>query len=148
MAAAAGWNEDVAREIVTQLSGLEGATLPILHALQNEFGYIDPAAVPLIADALNISRAEVHGTISFYHDFRHAPAGRRVIKICRAEACQANGCEDILDEVCSRAGLSPDLPGNDRLTIETVYCLDADRLIGLCANGSVEDAQTAAGETK
>ena len=167
MTAVAGWNEEVAREIVTRLVALDGAMLPILHALQDEFGYVDPAAVPVIAAALNISRAEAHGTISFYHDFREAPAGRRVVKICRAEACQANGCEGLLDEVRARAGLSPDVPGDDRLTIETVYCLgncalgpsalvdgelvgrlDADRLIGLCANGSVEDAQVAAGETK
>jgi formate dehydrogenase subunit gamma len=167
MTAAAGWNENVAREIVARLAGLEGATLPILHALQHEFGYVDAAAVDLIADALNISRAEVHGTISFYHDFRSVPAGRRVIKICRAEACQANGCEDLLDEVRARAGHAPDVAGDDRLTIETVYCLgncalgpnalvdgelvgrlDADRLIDLCNAGSVAGAQVVAGEAK
>ena len=167
MTAAAGWNEDVAREIVARLAGLDGATLPILHALQDEFGYIDAAAALLIADALNISRAEVHGTISFYHDFRAAPAGRRVVKICRAEACQANGCEDLLGEVRARAGLAPDAVGNERLTIETVYCLgncalgpsalvdgelvgrlDADRLLALCEGGPVADAQVAAGATK
>ena len=68
--------------------------LPILHALQEEFGYIDRAAVPLVAEALNLSRAEVHGVVTFYHDFREAPAGRHVLKLCRAEACQSMGCED------------------------------------------------------
>ena len=167
MTAAAGWNEDVAREIVNRLASRAGAALPILHALQDEFGYVDPSVVTIIAEALNISRAEVHGTISFYHDFRAAPAGRRIVKICRAEACQANGCEELLDEVRARAGISPDQASDDRLTIETVYCLgncalgpsalvdgelvgrlDADRLIELCGAGSVEDAQCAAGEAK
>ena len=69
----------------------EGPLLPILHALQEEFGYIRDAAVPLIAEALNLSRAEVHGVVTFYHDFRRAPAGRHVLKLCRAEACQATG---------------------------------------------------------
>ena len=63
----------------------------MLHALQREFGYIDREAVPIVADALNISRAEVVGTISFYHDFREAPPGRHVLRVCRAEACQAMG---------------------------------------------------------
>jgi formate dehydrogenase subunit gamma len=166
MAAQPTWNEDIAREIVERLSRLEGAMLPILHALQDEFGYIDPAATPLIADALNISRAEAHGTISFYHDFRAAPAGRRVIKICRAEACQANGCEDLIDELRIRRGLAPDGEGADALTVETVYCLgncalgpsalvdgelvgrlDVDRLQALCDGASAETAQVAAGET-
>ena len=129
MSAAGRWNDDIARAIIARLAPLEGATLPILHALQDEFGYVDPQAVPLIADALNISRAEVHGTISFYHDLRSAPAGRRVVKICRAEACQANGCEDLIDEVRARSGLSPDGAQSEALTIETVYCL------GNCALG-------------
>jgi len=167
MTTAAGWNEDVARAVVARLAPLDGATLPILHALQEEFGYIDPAATALIADALNMSRAEVHGAITFYHDFRAAPAGKRVIKICRAEACQANGVEQLVEELRSRSGLTPDAAGDARLTIETVYCLgncalgpsalvdgelvgrlDADRLAALCSGGSTEDAQIAAGETK
>ena len=167
------WNETRARAIVARLASLDGATLPILHALQEEFGYVDAAAAPLIADALNLSRAEVHGAISFYHDFRAAPAGKRVIKICRAEACQANGCEDLVDELRARRGLVVDAHGQDahghdsRLTVETVYCLgncalgpnalvdgelvarlDADRLSALCDGGAVEDAQTAAGAAK
>src|SRR5215470_15449384 len=88
----------VARIISAQLSS-EGPLLPILHSIQEEFGYIDEAAEPLIAQALNITRAEVHGVVTFYHDFRREPAGRHVLKLCRAEACQAAGG----DAVAARA---------------------------------------------
>ena len=154
------WNEGRAREIIGGLSALEGATLPILHALQDEFGFVDARATPLIAEALNLSRAEVHGAITFYHDFRHKPAGRRVIKLCRAEACQANGCEDLVAELRTRHGLDADSQDDERLTIETVYCLgncalgpsalvdgelvgrlDADRLADLCDGAAAETAQ-------
>lgn len=118
------WNPDRAKTKIQELQHLPGALLPILHALQEEFGYIDEAATPIIADALNISRAEVHGVISFYHDFRHAPAGRHVLKICRAESCQSMGCDALIDHVEKRAGVklgetTPD--GN--LTVEPVFCL-------------------------
>ncbi len=146
------WDQDEARSIVSGLSHLEGATLPILHALQEEFGYIDPQAVPMIADALNLSRAEIYGTISFYHDFRTSPAPRRVIKLCRAEACQARGCEAIVDALARDHGIDVDRH-SEELAIETVYCLgncalgptalvddelvgrlDADRLAQLCVS--------------
>ena len=81
------WDNERAVTLIQGLQDLPGALLPVLHALQDEFGYIDKAAVPLIASALNISKADVHGTISFYHDFRHEPPGRHVLKMCRAEAC-------------------------------------------------------------
>ena len=167
MPAAAVWDEAGAREIVQRLSKLEGAALPILHALQEAFGFIDSSATDLIAEALNLSRAEVHGTISFYHDFRQKPAGRRVVKICRAEACQANGCEELVAELHARHGLDADRQDDERLTIETVYCLgncalgpsalvdgeligrlDADRLADLCAGAPVEGAQIAAGSAR
>ena len=80
---------DLARTLIDRKRTLPGATLPILHDLMDEFGYIDAAAVPLIADALNISRAETLGVVSFYHDFRHWPFDGRVLKLCRAESCQA-----------------------------------------------------------
>lgn len=96
-----------------------GALLPILHDVQHEFGYVAPELVPVIADALNLSRAEVHGVISFYHDFRATPATKPVIKLCRAEACQARGVE----------ALVPHFENDDRIEVETVYCL------GLCASG-------------
>jgi formate dehydrogenase subunit gamma len=107
---------------------LEGPLLPILHAIQAAFGHIPAVAHAEIALALNISRAEVHGVVSFYHDFRDHPAGRHRLKICRAEACQAMGGARLADETLARLGLdwhgtTPD----GSLTVEPVYCL------GLCA---------------
>ncbi len=102
--------------------------LPILHALQEEFGYIDEAAEPLIAAALNLSRAEVHGVVSFYHDFRKAPAGRHVLKLCRAEACQAAGGDMLAARAAMRLGVAMGATAPDgSVTLEPVYCL------GLCA---------------
>lgn len=124
------WDQDEARSIVSGLSHLEGATLPILHALQEEFGYVDPQAVSLIADALNLSRAEIHGAITFYHDFKTSPPPRRVIKLCRAEACQALGCEAMVDELKREHGIDVSAhAGPDGVEVETVYCL------GNCALG-------------
>jgi formate dehydrogenase subunit gamma len=122
------WNPMDAREIIAAEQHREGAMLPILHALQAAFGYIPRDAEPLIAEALNLSRAEVHGVISFYHDFRREPAGRHVLKLCRAEACQSMGSEVTARRLLDLLGLdwgetSPD----GRITIEPVYCL------GLCA---------------
>src|SRR5262245_1121830 len=85
----AAWNEAQATEILQRHAGREGALLPILHDVQAAFGHVPAEAVPFIAQALNLSRAEVHGVVSFYHDFRHAPAGRHVLKLCRAEARQS-----------------------------------------------------------
>ncbi len=100
----------------------------MLHALQEEFGYVDARAVPQIADVLNLSEAEVHGVISFYHDFRRSPAGRHVLRICRAEACQSMGCETLVHHIESRLGIKLGETTPDRsLTVEPVYCL------GLCA---------------
>ena len=98
--------------------------LPVLHALEDEFGYIDKAAVPLIASALNISKAEVHGTISFYHDFRASPPGRHVLKMCRAEACQSMGCDQLIDHVEARlkARLG-ETTADGSFTLDAVYCL-------------------------
>lgn len=109
---------------------LEGPLLPILHAMQAEFGHVPQAAVPLLADALNISKAEVHGVISFYHDFREAPAGRHIVKICRAEACQAVGADGLAEATLARLGVEwHGTTRNGAVTIEPVYCL------GLCACG-------------
>ena len=106
----------------------EGPLLPILHALQEEFGYIDEAAEPLIADALNITRAEVHGVITFYHDFRRAPAGRHVLKLCRAEACQAAGGDALAARAEAKLGIAlGNTTADERVTLEPIYCL------GLCA---------------
>src|ERR1700730_1538060 len=93
------WDADRAHSRIKELEHLPGALLPILHALLDEFGYVDKAAVPLVADALNLSHAEVHGVISFYHDFRTTPAGRHTLKMCRAESCQSMGCEKLVKHV-------------------------------------------------
>lgn len=114
--------------IIASHAGLEGPLLPLLHALQEEFGYVPSEAHGPICDALNISKAELHGVISFYHDFRDAPAGRHVVKICRAEACQSMGGAALAESVLAKLGL--DWHGTTRngaVTIEPVYCL------GLCA---------------
>ena len=97
------WNAERASEIIARYRHLKGATLPILHALQDEFGYIPDAAVPLVAEVLNLSRAEVHGVVTFYHDFRTEPAGAHVLKLCRAEACQSAGGEALAARAESRA---------------------------------------------
>ena len=114
--------------IVGELKSLEGPLLPILHALQEEFGHVPEAALPLIARELNLSRAEVYGVVTFYHDFREAPAGKHVVRICRAEACQSVGGRDIGEHARQMLGLdwhgtTPD----GRVTLEPVYCL------GLCS---------------
>jgi len=118
------WDADRALARIHELERLPGALLPILHALQDEFGYVDKAAVPLIAGALNLSHAEVHGVISFYHDFRHDPPGRHVLKMCRAEACQSMGCEKMIGHVENRLGIKLGETTEDRsFTVEAVYCL-------------------------
>jgi formate dehydrogenase subunit gamma len=122
------WDEAQASAIIARLAKLEGAMLPILHALQEAFGFVPPPCVDLIADALNISRAEVHGTISFYHDFRTQPGARRVVKLCRAEACQAQGCDELVAAFEQAHGISGEHHSAE-LAIETVYCL------GNCALG-------------
>lgn len=130
MASPGPWSAARAAGIVAERKHLEGATLPILHALQEEFGYVDESAVPLIADALNLSRAEVHGCITFYHDFRRAPAGRRSVKLCRAEACQAMGCDALHGDILHKLGVDwHGTTADGEVTVEPVYCL------GLCANG-------------
>ena len=121
---APGWDEAAAREIVAAHVALEGALLPILHALQERFGYIDTGFLPAVAAALNLSRAEVHGTLTFYHDFRTEPAGRHIVKLCRAEACQSMGCDSLTDRLAHTHGLELGATTPDgRLTVEAVYCL-------------------------
>lgn len=116
------------RAIAAAHAHLDGPLLPILHAIQAEYGYVPGAAIPEVAEALNVTRAEVHGVVSFYHDFRDAPAGRRVVRLCRAEACQSLGGEALAAGLLAELGLewggsTPD----GALTVEAVYCL------GLCA---------------
>lgn len=120
----ADFDRDTAAGIIAGLSHLEGAMLPVLRALQERFGYIDEQVIPLVAEALNLSRAEVHGVVTFYHDFRRRPAGRHVLRICRAEACQSMGCEALVEHLAAEHGLSMGETTLDgRLTVEAVYCL-------------------------
>jgi formate dehydrogenase subunit gamma len=124
MPAARVFDIEIARALIERKRLTPGATVPILHDLQHQFGYIDDAAVPLIADALNISRAEALGVVGFYHDFRRKPLGGRLLKLCRAESCQAMGCEDLVAHLETRHGIVPD--GRETgagLHVETVYCL-------------------------
>jgi len=101
-----------------------GAMLPILHALQDCFGYIDDAAIPEIAEALNLSRAEVLGVVSFYHDFRRAPREGTTLQLCRAESCQALGCEDLVAHLGAAHGVALNHSDeNASLHVATVYCL-------------------------
>lgn len=124
MSAAPAWDEGRALSIIGSLKSLPGASLPILHALQDEFGCVPPESIPLIADALVLSRAEVVGIVSFYHDFREEPAGRRTLKVCRAESCQAMGCERLVEHLEARLGVRMGETTPDReLTLQTVYCL-------------------------
>ena len=118
------WDPEAARSIIERLKNLEGPLLPILHALNDKFGFISEPAVKLVADILNLTRAEVHGVVSFYHDFRRDPAGRHVIKICRAEACQSMGCEDLASRLERALGIRFGETTHDRrVTLEEVYCL-------------------------
>ena len=122
------WDEARGAEILAEHADQEGATLVILHALQHAFGYVPEAAIPMVAQALNLSRAEVHGVFTFYHDFRHKPAGRHVLKLCRAEACQAAGGDALAARAEAKLGVSlGSTTADDRVTLEPIYCL------GLCA---------------
>jgi len=130
MSQPAEWDADRAREIIDAHLALEGPALPILHALQETFGCVPRPAVPMVAEALNVSRAEMHGIVTFYHDFREEPAGRHVVKVCRAESCQARGGRAIGDRIAELLGLDWYKTSADgRVTLEPVYCL------GLCASG-------------
>ncbi|CDM59529.1 MULTISPECIES: formate dehydrogenase subunit gamma [Rhizobium] len=114
--------------IIDHLKHLEGPLLPILHEIQDEFGYVPQEALPVIAGELNLSRAEVHGVVTFYHDYRDHPAGRHVLKVCRAEACQSMGGDALAERV--KALLGVDWHGttpDGAITLEPVFCL------GLCS---------------
>jgi formate dehydrogenase subunit gamma len=122
------WDTDRGAEIIAGLAHVEGGTLVMLHALQEAFGYVPEPAIPMVAAALNLSRAEVHGVFTFYHDFRREPAGRHVLKLCRAEACQAAGGDALASRAEAKLGIAMGNTTADRhVTLEPIYCL------GLCA---------------
>ncbi|MCF8707293.1 NAD(P)H-dependent oxidoreductase subunit E [Rhizorhapis sp. SPR117] len=119
--------QDEIAAILARHSGREGALLPILHDVQGAFGHVSEAAKRQIALALNLSRAEVHGVVSFYHDFRSAPEALPIIKLCRAEACQARGSEALAPKM--------EVMAKGKVRVEAVYCL------GLCSVGPNAMAQ-------
>jgi formate dehydrogenase subunit gamma len=122
------WEPARGAQIITEHSKVEGATLVILHALQEAFGYVPEDALPMIASELNLSRAEVYGVFTFYHDFRAKPPGRHVLKLCRAEACQAAGGDALAARAEAKLGIAiGNTTPDDRVTLEPIYCL------GLCA---------------
>ncbi|HSU06523.1 MAG TPA: formate dehydrogenase subunit gamma [Acetobacteraceae bacterium] len=124
------WAAERGAEIIAAHVGRDGAALPVLHALQEVFGCIPEPAVRQVADALNLTRAEVHGIVSFYHEFRREPPGRHVLRLCRAEACQAMGADRLAQDAKSRLGIDwHETTSDGAVTLEPVFCL------GLCAVG-------------
>lgn len=113
--------------IVESKKDMPGALLPILHDIQDALGHVPPEAVSTIALGLNLSRAEVHGVVSYYHHFRTEPAGRQVVQICRAEACKAMGSDALWEQACKHTGGHGNT-ANGAVTLEAAYCL------GLCAS--------------
>lgn len=127
---AEAWTPAQLQAVVDAHKSMPGAMLPTLHAIQDRFGYIPEAAIPIIAEALRRTRAEVHGIVSFYHHFRTHPPGRHVVQICRAEACQAVGARQLEAHVKTTLGIDYHQTSRDlEFTLEPVYCL------GNCACG-------------
>ena len=124
------WSAEEASAIIAAEASREGGLIPILHELQATFGHVPDDAVPIVAKILNLSRAEVHGVVTFYHDFKNAAQGKHVLKICRAEACQARGGEAIAERAENKLGIAfGETTPDKRVTLEATYCL------GLCACG-------------
>lgn len=116
--------QEAVRRIVAQMRSRPGPLLEILHAIQRELGFIPAAAVPLIAEELNLSRAEVHGVVTFYHHFRHTPPGRHTVQICRAESCQSMGAEGLAEHAMRRLGVSfEETTADGAFSLHPVYCL-------------------------
>lgn len=118
------WDQVKVVAIIDGLKDRPGPLLVILRRIQDELGWVPADSVPLIASALRLSRAEVHGVISFYHDFKHAPPGRNVIKLCRAESCQALGSVALANHLKRRLGIDfGETTADHNFTLESVYCL-------------------------
>lgn len=124
------WSEAECLDVIARSEGVEGALLPLLHDIQEAFGWVPDEAVALVAEALNLSRAEVHGVVTFYHDFRRRPPGRRIVRLCQSEACQARGGRTVAAAAERLLGVSLGATSADGdVSLEPVYCL------GLCASG-------------
>lgn len=124
------FDAELVAKIAREGASVEGPLLPVLHAIQSRFGCVSPAAVAIVANVLNLSRAEVHGVVSFYHDFRSEPAGNRVLKLCMAEACQSRGARRVSAKLEETLGVKIGETKPDRsISLEPIYCL------GLCGNG-------------
>ena len=118
------WDPDAARHIAAELKDIEGPLLPILHAINDRFGHVNNEAIVIIADVLNLTRADVQGVVGFYHDFRREPHGRHVVKVCRAEACQSMGSEALAARLERALGIKfGETTPDRRITLEPVYCL-------------------------
>lgn len=116
--------EETVAKIVSDHAGQIGALMPILHAVQEHYGFVPEAVVPLLAGKLNLSRAEVHGVIGFYHDFRSQPAGKHLIQVCRAEACQAMGSVALEQHIKDLLGIDfGQTTADGQFSLEPVYCL-------------------------
>ncbi len=124
MQALAPSQREAVRRILALLKGRPGPLLEVLHGIQGALGYVPGAAVPLIADELNLSRAEVHGVLTFYHHFRHSPPGRHAVQLCRAEACQSMGADALAEHAKRRLGIGfEQTTGDGRFSLDPVYCL-------------------------
>jgi formate dehydrogenase subunit gamma len=124
MSTSNGWDNSAIASIARELKDQPGALLLILRRIQDEVGWVPNDCVPILADALNLSRAEVHGVVTFYHDFRHHPPGRHVIRLCRAESCQAMGAAALARHIKDRLGIDfGQTTADDNITLDAVYCL-------------------------
>jgi formate dehydrogenase subunit gamma len=129
MQALAPIQRDAIRRIIAAHKTQPGPLLEVLHGVQHELGFVPPGAVALIAEELNLSRAEVHGVVTFYHHFRKTPPGRHTVQICRAESCQSMGAEALAAHAKQRLGV-----GFEQTTPDGVFSLDAVYCLGLCAS--------------
>ena len=116
--------EETVEAVVQEHAGETGALMPVLHSMQQRMGYVPPESIPLIARHLNLSRAEVHGVVHFYHDFRTDPVGDHLLQLCRAEACQAMGSRELEAHVKTKLGIEfGQTTADGRFTLDPVYCL-------------------------
>lgn len=124
------WSEEAAREVIRALPAQRGPLLPMLQALQETFGYVHPSAVALVANELNLSRADVHGVLTFYADLRSSPPGEMRVQVCRGEACQSVGGHTLAEHAVSSLGVGfAETAGDGSVTLDEVFCL------GNCALG-------------